>query len=144
MREIDSAHLKDLVLKTIDVYNKFRSPESTANLVSVEKDRFIIDFEGSFCRSCSAKECFEDFIYELKNINNRLKLELVETRSTTSRKFRVQFKIKDSFSEIDEDTLFQEFLSRRGLSFKEYLASNSCTKDVFMFHFRTWLFEKKS
>jgi hypothetical protein len=54
----------------------------------------------------------------------------------------VQYKIKDRSSEVDEDTLFQEFLLDNDLSFEEYRAFNSCTKDVVMFHFRTWLFER--
>jgi len=143
MTETDSAHLKDLVIRTIEVYNRYRSPETNAKLVSVKKDGFIIDFEGPFCTSFNVREYFEDFIYELENINKELMLEVVQTKSTGPQKFRVRYKMKESFSGVEEDMLFREFLLERGLSFEEFLASNSCTKDVFMFHFRTWLFEKK-
>ena len=144
MTEIESAHLKDLVLRAIEVYNKYRSPEATAKLVEVEKDGFIIDFEGSFCMSCGVRDYFGDFIYELETINKKFKLELAETKPTGPQSFRVRYRIKDSFSvEDDEDDLFREFLLDKSLSFKEYLASNPCTKDVIMFHFRTWLFERK-
>ena len=44
----------------------------------------------------------------------------------------------------DEERLFQEFLREKGLSVEDYMASNPCTKDVMRFHFRTWLFERKS
>lgn len=144
MTEIESAYLKDLVLKTIEVYNRYRSPEATAKLVAVEKDGFIIDFEGPFCTSCGVRDYFEDFIYELETINRKIKLKLAETKPMEPQRFRVRYRIKDSFSvEVNEESLFREFLLERGKSFKEYLESNPCTKDVIMFHFRTWLFEKK-
>ena len=144
MPEIKSAYLKNLVLCAIEVYNRYRCPEATAKLVEVEKDSFIIDFEGSFCMSCGVMDYFDDFIYELETINKKLKLELTETKPTGPQSFRVRYRIWDTFSvEDDEDNLFREFLLDKSLSFEEYLASNPCTKDVIMFHFRTWLFERK-
>ena len=137
-------NLNDAVLRAIEVYNRYRSPEATARLVAVEKDGFVIDFEGSFCASCGVRDYFEDFIYELETINKQFRVELTETKPTGPQRFRVRYQLKDNGSvEVDEDSLFREFLLERGLSFKEYLASNVCTKDVIMFHFRTWLFERK-
>jgi len=137
-------NLKAAVLRAIEVYNMYRSPEATAKLVALEKDGFVIDFEGSFCISCDVRDYFEDFIYELETINKQFRAELAETKPTGSQNFRVQYRIRDSFSvEVDEESLFRDFLIERGLSFKEYLMSNPCTKDVIMFHFRTWLFERK-
>ena len=137
-------NLKASVLRAIEVYNMYRSPEATAKLVALEKDGFVIDFEGSFCISCGVRDYFEDFIYELETINKQFRAELAETKLTGSQSFRVQYRIRDSFSvEVDEDSIFRDFLIERGLSFKEYLVSNSCTKDVIRFHFRTWLFERK-
>ena len=43
---------------------------------------------------------------------------------------------------IDEEALFRVFLQEKGLSFREYNESNACTKDMLLFHFRTWLFER--
>ena len=143
MTEIDSAHLKNLVLRVIEIYNRYRSPEATAKLVEVEKGGFVIDFEGSFCMSCGVRDYFEDFIYEFETINKNFKLELAETKPTGPHSFSVRYRIDDNFSEVKEDSLFRKFLLDKGLSFNEYLSSNPCTKDVIMFHFRTWLFERK-
>ncbi|MCW4015731.1 MAG: hypothetical protein NWF06_05120 [Candidatus Bathyarchaeota archaeon] len=143
MTEPQSAHLKNLILKTIDIYNSYRSPESTAKFVAVEKNGVTIDFEGPFCDSCGVTDYFEDFIYELATINKQFRLELEQSEPTGPQSFRVRYKLKESVYEVEDDQLFREFLLDRGLSFKEYVASNSCTKDVVMFHFRTWLFEKK-
>ena len=143
MKSVVGAHLNDLVLRAIEVYNRYRSPEATAKLVGMEKDGFIIEFEGPFCQSCGVNDYFEDFIYELEDINKSFRVEVKETEPAGPQSFRVRYGVKDEFSEVDEETLFQEFLRDKGLSFREYLASNACTKDVIMFHFRTWLFERK-
>jgi hypothetical protein len=136
-------NLNDAVLKAIKVYNRYRRPEATAKPVAVEKDGVIIDFEGSFCNSCGVRDYFEDFIYELKTISKQFRADLVEIKPISSQSFRVQYRIRGNISvEVDQDSLFREFLLDRGLSFKEYIASNPCTKDVIMFHFRTWLFER--
>jgi hypothetical protein len=146
MKGIAGSHLNGLVSRAIEVYNRYRSPEATAKLVGVEKDGFIIEFEGPFCQSCGVRDYFEDFIHELENISKSFRVEMKETESTGPQSFRVRYSVKGdvSIAEIDEEALFQEFLRDKGLSFREYLASNPCTKDVIMFHFRTWLFERKT
>jgi len=143
MEYMSGSNLKDAVLRAIEVYNMYRSPEATAKLVTIEKDGFVIDFDGSFCTSCGVRDYFEDFIYELETINKQFRVELAETKPTSPQSFRVQYRIKDSIPEVDEDSLFREFLLDRGLSFKEFIGSNPCTKDVIMLQFRTWLFERK-
>lgn len=145
MKGISGAHLNDLVSRAIEVYNRYRSPEATAKLVRMEKDGFIIEFEGPFCLSCGVRDYFEDFIHELEDISKSFRVEVKETESAGPQSFRVQYVVKDDFSvaEVDEEALFREFLRDKGLSFRDYLASNACTKDVIMFHFRTWLFERK-
>jgi hypothetical protein len=144
MKDRLGTSLNDAVLRAIEVYNRYRSPEATAKLIVVKKDGFVIDFEGSFCTSCGVRDYFEDFIYEMQTITKQFKVELAETTPTSPQSFRVRYQIKDNCSvEVDEDTLFREFLLERGTSFKNYLASNACTKDVIIFHFRTWLDERR-
>ena len=139
------ANLNDVVLRAIEVYNRYRSPEATAKLVGIKKDGFIIDFKGPFCQSCGVNDYFEDFIHELEDISRDFSVEVKATEPADPQSFRVLYGFKDQFSvaNVDEEALFREFLQEKGLSFKEYLASNACTKDVIMFHFRTWLFERK-
>jgi hypothetical protein len=145
MNGIEGTHLDYLVLRAVEVYNRYRSPESTAKLVGMEKDGFIIEFEGPFCQSCGVNDYFEDFIHELEDISRSLRVEVKETEPAGPQSFRVRYSVKGDFSvaEVDEEALFREFLREKGLSFREYLASNACTKDVIMFHFRTWRFERK-
>ena len=111
----------------------------------MEKDGFIIEFEGPFCQSCGVNDYFEDFIHELEDISESFRVEVKETEPAGPQSFRVRYGVKGDFSvaDVDEEALFREFLRDKDLSFREYLASNPCTKDVIMFHFRTWLFERK-
>ena len=145
MNSAVDAHLNDLVLRAIEVYNKYRSPEATAKLVGIKKDGFIIEFKGPFCQSCGVNDYFEDFIHELEIISGAFSVEVKATEPSGPQSFRVLYGFKDQFSvaDVDEEALFREFLQEKGLSFKEYLVSNPCTKDVILFHFRTWLFERK-
>jgi len=146
MKNITGTDLSKLVLRTIEAYNRFRSPEASAKLLKLEKDGFTIEFEGSFCQSCGVQDYFEDFIYELGRLSSGVEVEIGEIEQTNPQRFEVQYVVKDDFlgSELNEEALFQEFLQERGLSLGDYMASNPCTKDVIRFHFRTWLFERKS
>ena len=145
MNGVVDAHLNDVVLRAIEVYNRYRSPEATAKLVGIKKDGFIIEFKGPFCQSCDVNDYFEDFIHELEDISGAFSVEVKATEQAGPQSFRVLYGFKDQFSvaNVDEEALFRDFLQEKGLSFKEYLASNACTKDVIIFHFRTWLFERK-
>lgn len=146
MEDVVGTSLNELVLRAIEVYNRYRSPEAIAKLVRMKKDSFVIEFEGIFCLSCGVKDYFEDFIYELEDINSNFRVEIKETEHIGPQSYRVQYAVNDNFSgaEFDEEALFQKFLQERGLSFREYLVSNACTKDVIKFHFRTWQSERKS
>jgi hypothetical protein len=145
MKANKASPLNDLISKAIQVYNKYRSPEATAKLIEAEKDGFIIEFEGPFCQSCGVNEYFEDFIYDLEEINRSLRAEIKAIEPIGPQSFRVQYAVEEVFSgaDLEEESLFREFLREKDMSFKEYLASNTCTRDVIKFHFRTWLFERK-
>jgi len=146
MNGVVDAHLDDVVLRTIEVYNRYRSPEATAKLIGIKKDCFIIEFKGSFCQSCGVNDYFKDFIHELEDISRDFSVEVKATEASGTQTFRVRYDVKDKFSvaTVEEEALFREFLRDKGLSFEDYLTSNACTKDVIMFHFRTWLSERKT
>jgi len=146
MKKVLDPELSELLLKTVEVYNRYRSPEATAKLFRLEEDGFIIEFERSFCQSCGVQDYFEDFIYELKSLNSAVEVEIGEIEQTSPRSFKVQYIVKGGFPDgkLHDEALFKEFLHERGLSVEDYMTSNPCTKDITRFHFRTWLFEKKN
>lgn len=55
MKKLLGPELSKLTLRTVEVYNRYRSPEATAKLLKLEKDGFAIEFEGSFCQSCGVQ-----------------------------------------------------------------------------------------
>jgi len=146
MKSVADSDLAKLILRTVEVYNRYRSPEATAKLLKLEKNGFTIEFEGSFCQSCGVQDYFEDFIYELKGLSGDIEVETREIEQSSPQSFKVQYMVKGGFSsgKPDEEALFQEFLQERGLSFRDYVVSNPCTKDVIRFHFRIWLSERNS
>jgi len=146
MKSVVNSRLRRLLLRTVEVYNRYRSPEATARLLRLEKNGFTLEFEGSFCQSCGMQDYFEDFIYELEGLSNDVKVGIQEIEQTSPRSFKVQYVVKDSFSggELDQEELFEEFLREGGLSVEDYRGFNPCTRDVLRFHFRTWLFERRS
>jgi len=81
------------VAKAIETYNRYRSPEATAKLVEMKDCELIIDFEGSFCRTCGVSEYFEDFIYELKGLAN-VQMEILSFEYQGYEKFRVRYALK--------------------------------------------------
>jgi len=49
------------IAKAIEEFNKYRSPEATAKLISLGKKSFRVEFTGSFCKTCGFYDYFEDF-----------------------------------------------------------------------------------
>jgi hypothetical protein len=62
-----SRDLKTKIEGAIGAYNKYRSPEVTAELLHFQKDgeRFDVSFKGTFCRTCGFYDYFEDLVYEI-------------------------------------------------------------------------------
>ena len=142
MKNIDSYYLKNLILNTINRYNKNKISKSISKLVLIENYDFIIEFENSFSSKFNNLDFFEDFINEFEEISKFYKLEFIKIKSLNKKKFLVRFQLCNHTDKSEIDTLFQKFLKSRNLSFKQYLTLNSCSKDVIRFNFRTWLLEK--
>jgi hypothetical protein len=91
MKRMES--LKKDLLRAITVYNRFRSPEATAELVELTEDTLIVDFEGSFCATCGTYDWLEDLIYEAETYAN-LKLEIASFENHGPETIRVRYSIR--------------------------------------------------
>jgi Iap family predicted aminopeptidase len=91
---LSQIELEDLVRKAIVLYNRFRSPEATAKLISVTPENVTVAFSGSFCYSCGVLDYIEDFIHEFKILTDKVGLKIGKTRQTSPRSFEVDYKIK--------------------------------------------------
>lgn len=87
--------LKEAVLRAVDEYNKYRSPEAKAKLVEIRKDRLTIDFEGTFCQTCGVYDYLEDFIYELQSFVD-VNIEILNFKKYEPRRIRVVYSLKGS------------------------------------------------
>ena len=76
------------------LYNRYRSPEAVAKVVSVTADRITISFSGSFCYSCGVMDYLEDFLHEFKILTDKAELKIDKTRQTSPRSFEADYKVK--------------------------------------------------
>lgn len=94
---MNRANLRAKVGAAIRRYNKYRSPEVNAKLLSVEdkEDRFVVLFTGSFCRTCGFYDYFEDLIYDLLDESNiKAKITKVKEEWETEN-FKVTFEVEE-------------------------------------------------
>ncbi|MEM2929554.1 MAG: hypothetical protein QW797_01640 [Thermoproteota archaeon] len=85
--------LEEAVLKAVDEYNKYRSPEAKARLIKIREDGLIIDFEGTFCQTCGVYDYLEDFIYELQRFVD-MSTEILNFKQYEPGKIRVEYRLK--------------------------------------------------
>lgn len=50
------------------LYNRYRAPESIAEVVKISNDKIIIEFRGSFYETCGLYDWIEDMRYILKDL----------------------------------------------------------------------------
>ena len=86
--------LEQLMLRTVALYNRYRSPEATAKLVLVTSDMVTVSFSGSFCYSCGVIDYLEDFVHELKLLTDKVELKIGKTRQITPRSFEADYRVK--------------------------------------------------
>jgi len=77
-------HLRQIIEKAVEQYNRFRSPEAIAKFVTFSANRFIVEFNGPFCQSCGICDYFEDLIYELKEWSST-EVKIVEVKEINGR-----------------------------------------------------------
>ena len=65
-----SKHCNEEKLKeSISEYNKYRTPEATAKLVSIDNKNLKIEFKGHFCFTCGFYDYFDDLRFLLEDNN---------------------------------------------------------------------------
>lgn len=64
--------------RAVREYNKYRSPEANARIISTDKESFKIEFTGPYCRTCGFYDYFEDLVYVLKDFGVETRIDEVE------------------------------------------------------------------
>lgn len=91
---LSQTELEELVRKTVLLYNRYRSPEAVAKIVSVTTESVTIAFSGSFCYSCGVIDYLEDFVHEFKMLTDKAELKIGKTRQITPRSFEADYRVK--------------------------------------------------
>jgi hypothetical protein len=81
---------EEIILKIIEKYNRFRSPEATAKFIDKKNGKILINFSGPFCSSCGVIDYFEDFVIEANSKNLKLIIKNVEQMDLNN--YFVEFK----------------------------------------------------
>lgn len=64
--------------KAVNEYNKYRSSEVTAKIVSMSGKSIKIEFSGPYCRSCGFYDYFDDFRYTLEDLGIKSSVDEIE------------------------------------------------------------------
>ena len=79
LKKEESEKLKKLVETGIKIYNKYRSPESTAYFLRQWGSIVAVLFKGSFCVTCGINDWVEDLKYVLEDLGAKVELlEIIE------------------------------------------------------------------
>ena len=70
--------LEKILKKTIEEYNKYRTPEVIARLISIDNSKFRIEFTGHFCFTCGFYDYFDDFRFLLEEHKVKTKITEIE------------------------------------------------------------------
>lgn len=62
----------------VDEFNRYRSPECVAELVSFEGKKVVVEFKGCFCYSCGCFDYVDDFGLMLRDHGLRTVVDEVE------------------------------------------------------------------
>ncbi|WP_087035822.1 hypothetical protein [Thermococcus litoralis] len=62
--------------KAVEEFNRLHGSEAQAEIIEVKEDEAIIEFKGSFCKTCGLFDYFEDITWEAMEFG--LKVEPVE------------------------------------------------------------------
>ena len=91
---LSQQELEDLVRKAVLLYNRVRSPEATAKLVSASPAMLTVSFSGGFCYDCGILDIVEGFAHQFKALTDKAELKAGETRQINPRTFQADYTIK--------------------------------------------------
>ena len=73
-------YVENIVRKAIESYNKYRCPETCAELMDMSQNKIVIKFRGYYCMTCGVSDWIEDLKYIMEDLG--LETELIEIRDT--------------------------------------------------------------
>lgn len=72
------------IIDAIKNYNRYRSPEATAEIIGYKDNVLTVRFTGSFCFTCGVNDWIEDLKYVLEDHGVEAEIsEIIEEDKTT-------------------------------------------------------------
>ncbi len=69
--------LREKIEKSIQLYNKYRSPEATAQLIELSDKEIKIKLSGTYCETCGLYDWIEDLKYVLEDNGIRTEIDKI-------------------------------------------------------------------
>ncbi len=82
------------VRKAVMLFNRTRSPQVSAKLVSFSPTTVVIEFSGGFCYGCGVTDITEGFEDQYKHLNDKTHLKETKTTEINPRTIQTTFTIK--------------------------------------------------
>ncbi len=69
--------LREKIEKSIQLYNKYRSPEATAQLIELSDNEIKIKLSGTYCETCGLYDWIEDLKYILEDHDIKTEIDKI-------------------------------------------------------------------
>jgi superoxide reductase len=71
---------KEKIEEAIQEFNRYRSPEAKAKLVRIDRNKFKVEFSGTFCNTCGFYDYFDDLKIILEDKGIKSKVSKIEEK----------------------------------------------------------------
>ena len=72
---------EEKIVKAIEEFNRYRSPEAKTKFLSAKKKSFKMEFKGPFCLSCGFFDYFDDFKVFSEELGLEIEITEIEEKS---------------------------------------------------------------
>ncbi|AFK22800.1 hypothetical protein [Pyrococcus sp. ST04] len=82
--------------KAIQEFNRLHGSEAQARVIKIEENEVLIEFQGTFCKTCGLYDYFEDITWEAIDLGLKIKpVEIVESEEDFEEgRYVVRYKIE--------------------------------------------------
>jgi len=91
---LSQPEMEELARKAVLLYNRVRSPEATAKLISSSPSTLTVSFSGGFCYGCGVLDIVEGFANQFKALTDKAELKVDKTRQINPRTFEADYTLK--------------------------------------------------
>ncbi|MEN2974035.1 MAG: hypothetical protein ABDH32_00455 [Candidatus Caldarchaeales archaeon] len=89
------SNLRDVIVKTIQEFNKYRRSVAEAELIEIKDDEVVLKISGSLCHTCGFIDYLEDFIYEMERLTDDYRVNLTGYQVLGDDEFLVKYRVEE-------------------------------------------------